>query len=423
MTAPVAADVFASDLVAVQFDQQVLLNTDSLDPASYSIAPTGGGAAMTVRSVFAGSSEDPTDILYLVVSQGTVDEKYTVTVADSIVGEDGDPVLAGTDTAQFVYRKTKVDNILGGPRLYSKVVTSIYRNVLTAIGREDDLIGGSRSDDLPAFPTSVFVPPEVVVPPVITAGYESRLWYPPATPHALDDEFEGADLNDYTLYDTAGNPISWSGTEPSIYDTAFTTGDPRYVLDRRTSWLILQSKGDASTEYMLSKALTGITDDFTIYARVRITASGNDADEESRIGIFIAADDGGGAPDPNNYGYCTLTNYNGGGLFNGIGYRGWGRWFSGGSLLGGAMATNGNETPIGGWGYVAIHWSTTGPASQKRWVGWSNGAHWNMSNTSDPAWTPAHFGVYFGNTGNGGGIRSTVGIDFVRVIEDTTFLL
>lgn len=160
MTAPVAADVFSSDLVAVQFNQEIIVNTDSLDPASYVVTPDGAGKAVTVQSVLAGPAEDEVEIIYLVVTEPSSGEKYTVTLATTIVGTDGVAIQPGEETVQFVGRATKVDRILNNrPAIYTLSPSSVWRNVLTAIGRSDDLIGGNRADNLPAFPA--FVPPPI----------------------------------------------------------------------------------------------------------------------------------------------------------------------------------------------------------------------------------------------------------------------
>ena len=85
--------------------------------------------------------------IYLIITDFSVGEDYTVTVSTSINNPSGGNIDSTANTAQFRGRDTKIDSILvSRPSMYDTSVGTTLRSLLDAIGREDDLIGGSRDD-------------------------------------------------------------------------------------------------------------------------------------------------------------------------------------------------------------------------------------------------------------------------------------
>lgn len=164
----VSTDIWASDLLELTFSVPLVANADLSDIRNYSITPvTNGVLPVTVNSVRVGNDSVTTQV-FLVVSGITNGQEYIVLIerANNAYGTEasaGDTnlisaygvhingtILAGSDTKNFVARNTKIDNaVKGSTAIYDTSTDSLYRNVLNAIFRQDDLLGGSRNDRLP----------------------------------------------------------------------------------------------------------------------------------------------------------------------------------------------------------------------------------------------------------------------------------
>lgn len=147
--AVVGADVWARDLVEVTFDQNMNNNSNLKNPVNYSITATDPSSLVVrVESVRTGKSFSASSIL-LVVSRFTVGAEYTVVVSSAVTTTAGDSLFISENSAKFIGRNTKIDSaVTSRPAMYDTTITSRLRSILNAIMREDELIGGSRSDDL-----------------------------------------------------------------------------------------------------------------------------------------------------------------------------------------------------------------------------------------------------------------------------------
>jgi hypothetical protein len=89
-------------------------------------------------------NEVSTTVVYLVVTEPTVGKTYSIVFRSlySITGEVVDPILC-----KFIARPTKQDAVIRTrPGFYDMTPESTLRKVMSAIARQDDLIGGSRND-------------------------------------------------------------------------------------------------------------------------------------------------------------------------------------------------------------------------------------------------------------------------------------
>jgi len=138
--------IVALDMVQIIFSEPMKNNAVLQDAASYTVTAfnPGVGVPVTVREVRTGKGISALSVL-LVISQPTVGAVYDVTVVGNIVSLNN--VALTINTKRGKYRKTKNDSLFTTrPSMYDLRPQSVYRNVLTAIGLEDDLIGGSENE-------------------------------------------------------------------------------------------------------------------------------------------------------------------------------------------------------------------------------------------------------------------------------------
>lgn len=140
------ADVLGNNLVVLYFDNEVLVNEIYLDPSSYSVTLyDGDGDDVAVIEVLP-VSEPALNRVYLRTSYHTAGATYQVT-ATGLTTREGGP-MAGD--FKFMSRRTKLDSMYSNlPAHFSNAPNSILKNILLAISLSDDIIGGSRDDDLP----------------------------------------------------------------------------------------------------------------------------------------------------------------------------------------------------------------------------------------------------------------------------------
>lgn len=144
-----SADVWARDLLEVNFSHSMKNNTDLSTASNYTVTPDTSGQAVSVLSVQVGKNVVSTSKVYLEVTPLSQGDFYTVTVSPTIVTTDNIRIESDFSTAQLKGRRTKIDSmVLSRPKMYDTRVTSLIRKILNAIGREDDLIGGSRDDTI-----------------------------------------------------------------------------------------------------------------------------------------------------------------------------------------------------------------------------------------------------------------------------------
>ena len=140
-----SADVIAHDLVEVVFNGVMKNNSVLQDPASWTLIGTTGDI-LTLEEVLSGDDVGVRRV-YLVVSPFNVGEQYTVTASVAMRLTNGTALSGMGNTETFIGRKTKVDSLCSTrPPLYNLSPKSTVRHILNAIGRQDDLIGGSKDE-------------------------------------------------------------------------------------------------------------------------------------------------------------------------------------------------------------------------------------------------------------------------------------
>ena len=132
-----------NDTIRITFDSEVVVDSLFSDTGSYVVAVVEGEGPVSVREVLTPEDSRTTRSVILVVDKPTHGTHYRVTVA-GLTGRDGALVGGSSD---FFGRRTKAEDMVRSmPMHYSRRPDSLIRNILTAIGIEDETIGGSRDD-------------------------------------------------------------------------------------------------------------------------------------------------------------------------------------------------------------------------------------------------------------------------------------
>lgn len=140
-----AVNVYASDLLEVTFGADMKNNSVLQNVDSWSVIGTTEHTLL-VKEVLSGS-EIGVDVVYLVVSLFNLGEQYTVTASVSMVLTTGESLPSPGNTATFIGRRTKIDSLISTrPPLYNLSQNSTIRHIMNAIGHQDDLIGGNKSE-------------------------------------------------------------------------------------------------------------------------------------------------------------------------------------------------------------------------------------------------------------------------------------
>lgn len=145
-TASFAVDPLSDDTVMITFADELLVDTAYLDPNSYEVTlVSGDGEDVSVRSVVSAQDAKTINDVILVLDKPTYGAVYSIAVAGLSSRSGG----AISGTASFAGRGTKTESMIRAlPAHYNTRADSVIRAVLTAIGIQDDIIGGSRDDDL-----------------------------------------------------------------------------------------------------------------------------------------------------------------------------------------------------------------------------------------------------------------------------------
>jgi hypothetical protein len=170
----ILADVWAQDLLAISFSANVRNDEYINFVGNYEVVPLDGGDPVDVIAVQPGNY-DYTNEVFIVVTPFNVGKKYRVVVSGAYYL---DGSVLPLSWAEFVGRLTKEDNIIRSrPSLYDMSPESTMRKILQAIGRSDDLIGGSRSDRITdVYPPTPLVPGSPLYPfampfgPIVVGG-------------------------------------------------------------------------------------------------------------------------------------------------------------------------------------------------------------------------------------------------------------
>lgn len=137
------ADVWAQDMLSVQFALPMKNDEFLQSVQAYTITPTNGGGPVDVTAVLTGNLINPT-LVFLVVTVPQIGSTYSINF-QNLYGVTGS-VLTPSE-CEFIGRLTKEDSVINSrPQMYDMNPTSTLRWLQQAIAREDDLIGGSRKD-------------------------------------------------------------------------------------------------------------------------------------------------------------------------------------------------------------------------------------------------------------------------------------
>ena len=236
------------------------------------------------------------------------------------------------------------------------------------------------------------------------ASDESNLWYPPATPNALDDEFTSGTL------DPSWTTSGFVATPIDNYDLTFTSGLPRQDYNSsKPSWWLLQ--GNGGNGFTSVRKVTTIPTNILFWYRAK-SAYNN---------VYTVADDGNG--------FIALTLTQDASNFVRIIYQ----FLFGGSLrvrferrIGGAFTTIYDtftafqrQQPLE---YFALH------KIGNTYHGWAADASqsWIYLSSTVAAISPVQVEIGFGSNSVSSGFTPgpyVVGFDYLRALDTTNFLL
>lgn len=219
-------DVWAQDVILVTFSQSLVNDAALKDPANFTVTARDGGIPVTVRQV-QSTNLDHTPHIWLVISTPQSGKTYQIACAN-LFTLDGSPAAVGP--CRFIGRDTKEDSIIKSrPSMYDMRPDSVLRILLQAIGRQDDLIGGARSDyftaPLPP-PITVDVEPKNVS---VAAGFNKEQFT--ATVHNTADQDVLWYVDDILGGDFTVGTISDSGQ----YASPFSVPTPATVTIKAVS--------------------------------------------------------------------------------------------------------------------------------------------------------------------------------------------
>ena len=240
----------------------------------------------------------------------------------------------------------------------------------------------------------------------------SELWQLPIVSDSRDDEFDGTSLSpSWVTYDAGTSlPATLSANTVNTYDTAFS-GTSTIRVTVQDSWVNLQTPGN-SIYFGLSKAVT-IGTNVLVYARIKVNikTTGTHTNSDYTIGMGLFQNIGGIA-DWNNNVLCYMNSPN----TNNIQAQSQ-------RHVGGVLTVNLVSDNVGRSGspleYVAIHKIGT---TYHNWVGTASG-NWLYMGSTTTALTMAYIGFIIANATTATPGVGVVGVDFVRFIDTSNFLL
>jgi len=137
-------DVLTRKAIQVTFTDEIVTDSSYYDVSNYSISLVDGEGPVEVKSVLPTNGTSALELVLLTQSM-TLGSTYQLT-ANNLKDRNGATI---SFSGQFIYRDTKVDSALRSiPKHFDKRPTSILFSLMAAIGEQDDIIGGSRSDRL-----------------------------------------------------------------------------------------------------------------------------------------------------------------------------------------------------------------------------------------------------------------------------------
>jgi hypothetical protein len=131
----------SSQCIRIWFSNEVVNNSQYLNKDNYVITSSLG--ILPIQSVLPTSFEVSSAVLLYIRPQ-TENVEYTVTISN-LTDRSGDSLL--TNTASWIYNKTKCDSILSSmPSMYDKSPKSNLFKILNAISYSDNQIGGAVTE-------------------------------------------------------------------------------------------------------------------------------------------------------------------------------------------------------------------------------------------------------------------------------------
>lgn len=139
-----SADPLADDIVLMTFEKEAVVDSKFSNPNTYTVTRVSSeGQDVAIRGVIVPKNSRTTKEVALVLDKPTHGAHYRIT-ASNLNGRDGNPVGGSGD---FIGRRTKTEDMIRViSSHYNTAPDSVIRQVLTAIGVQDDIIGGSRND-------------------------------------------------------------------------------------------------------------------------------------------------------------------------------------------------------------------------------------------------------------------------------------
>lgn len=139
----VRVDILSNDMVRILFEETIVVNSSYSDVSNYTIT-SEDSSVLRIRRVLVPTTTTTNTIL-LVTDTIPVGVRFTVEI-DNLSADNGTSLAGISD---FIARRTKTQSILQGlPNFLDTRPESVIRHLAIAIGESDDLIGGSRSDQI-----------------------------------------------------------------------------------------------------------------------------------------------------------------------------------------------------------------------------------------------------------------------------------
>jgi len=140
----VSVELVTDKLIRINLDLPVVVDAAYNDPTNYAVTLTSGdGQLVTVRAVLP-TSEDTIQDIILVVDRVSRGATYQVSISNAITSASGQTV---TGSGRVTGRRTKAEGMIKSlPVHFNNRPDSLICCILSAIGLQDDTIGGSQDD-------------------------------------------------------------------------------------------------------------------------------------------------------------------------------------------------------------------------------------------------------------------------------------
>lgn len=140
------SDIFSSTQIFVSFDSSIKTDNQLFDKSNYTLTDSNSNLINIIRVIEVPSVTVST--IFLEVEPLSDGVEYTVTLtAANITAADGTTLDPNANFAKFIGRQTKTDLVIKNkPSFYNTKIGSNIYAITSAIGRQDDLIGGSLEE-------------------------------------------------------------------------------------------------------------------------------------------------------------------------------------------------------------------------------------------------------------------------------------